>query len=92
MRRLRRRTEEQDVFPATENDSACAKKVLKVCGGRILPEPMRWSEDFGHYLNHCRGAFFGIGAGVEHPGLHTAAYEYPDRLLMRTAESFLKLI
>lgn len=85
-------TEEQDVFPATENDSACAKKVLKVCGGRILQEPMRWSEDFGHYLNHCRGAFFGIGAGVEHPGLHTAAYEYPDRLLMRTAESFLKLI
>lgn len=85
-------TEEQDVFPATENDSACAKKVLKVCGGRILQEPMRWSEDFGHYLNHCRGAFFGIGAGVEHPGLHTETYEYPDGLLMRTAESFLKLI
>lgn len=85
-------TEEQDVFPATENDSACAKKVLKVCGGRILQEPMRWSEDFGHYLNHCRGAFFGIGAGVEHPGLHTETYEYPDGLLMRTAESFLKLL
>ena len=85
-------TEEQDVFPATENDKACAKKVLKACGGRVLPEPMRWSEDFGHYLNHCRGAFFGIGAGEEHPGLHTAAYEYPDGLLMRTAESFLKLL
>ena len=65
---------------------------LKVCGGRILQEPMRWSEDFGHYLNHCRGAFFGIGAGVEHPGLHTETYEYPDGLLMRTAESFLKLL
>ena len=85
-------TEEQDVFPATENDKACAKKVLKACGGRVLPEPMRWSEDFGHYLNHCRGAFFGIGAGEEHPGLHTAAYEYPDGLLMRTAEKFLKLV
>ena len=85
-------TEEQDVFPATENDSACAKKVLKVCGGRILQEPMRWSEDFGHYLNHCRGAFFGIGAGVEYPGLHTETYEYPDGLLLRTAESFLKLL
>ncbi len=85
-------TEEQDVFPATENDSACADKVLKVCGGCILPEPMRWSEDFGHYLKHCRGAFFGIGAGENHPGLHTAAYEYPDELLMRTAQSFIKLI
>lgn len=85
-------TEEQDVFPATENDKACAEKVLKACDGHILSEPMRWSEDFGHYLNYCRGAFFGIGAGEEQPGLHTEAYEYPDELLMRTAESFLKLI
>lgn len=84
--------EEQDVFPATENDKACADKILKTCGGRILPEPMRWSEDFGHYLNHCRGAFFGIGAGEEHLGLHTETYEYPDELLLWTAESFLKLI
>ena len=85
-------TEEQDVFPATENDKACADKVLKACAGRVLQEPMRWSEDFGHYLKHCRGAFFGIGAGEDYPGLHTAAYEYPDGLLMRTAESFLHLI
>lgn len=40
--------EEQDVFPATENDKTSAEKVLKACGGRILQEPMRWSEDFGH--------------------------------------------
>lgn len=84
--------EEQDVFPATENDRSCAEKVLKACDGRILPEPMRWSEDFGHYLKHCRGAFFGIGAGEEHPGLHTASYEYPDGLLMETAQCFLKLL
>ncbi len=85
-------TEEQDVFPATENDKVCAEKVRKACGGGILPEPMRWSEDFGHYLNHCRGGFFGIGAGEDYPGLHTETYEYPDGLLMRTAESFLRLI
>lgn len=85
-------TEEQDVFPATENDRACAEKVLKLCGGRILPEPMRWSEDFGWYLKKCPGAFFGIGAGEKHPGLHTERYEYPDELLMKTAEIFQKLI
>ncbi|MBC5659363.1 amidohydrolase [Anaerosacchariphilus sp. NSJ-68] len=84
--------EEQDVFPATENDKTSAEKVLKACGGRILQEPMRWSEDFGHYLKHCRGAFFGIGAGADHPGLHTETYEYPDGLLLRTAENFLKLL
>lgn len=53
---------------------------------------MRWSEDFGHYLNHCKGAFFGIGAGEEHPPLHTENYEYPDRLLQSAMEVFYKLM
>ena len=82
----------QDVFPATVNDAACAEKVLKLCGGRLLEKPMRWSEDFGHYLRRCRGAFFGIGAGEEHPQIHTGHYEYPDALLRPTAEAFWKLI
>ena len=53
---------------------------------------MRWSEDFGHYLMKCKGAFFGIGAGEDHAALHTIHYEYPDELLERTAEAFLRLI
>lgn len=84
--------DEEDIFPATENNPACARKVLELCGGRELPEPMRWSEDFGHYLQVCPGAFFGIGAGEEHPPLHTRDYEYPDALLLPTAEAFLQLI
>ena len=59
--------EVQDVFPATANTPDCAKKVLEVCGGVLLDTPMRWSEDFGHYLKVCPGAFFGIGAGENHP-------------------------
>lgn len=82
----------QDVFPATENDALCASRVLRVCGGALLREPMRWSEDFGHYLRLCRGAFFGIGAGEEHPQIHTERYEYPDALLAPTAEAFWALI
>ena len=81
-----------DVFPATENDPACAKKVLDVCGGKLLDKPMRWSEDFGHYLKHCRGAFFGIGAGANHSPLHTEKYDYPDGLLPLAAKAFIKLI
>ncbi len=85
-------SEVQDVFPATENDSACAEKVLHLCGGELLSVPMRWSEDFGHYLQHCPGAFFGIGAGVNHPGLHTEHYEYPDELLPYAVDAFVKLM
>ena len=84
--------EEQDVFPATENHLACAQKVLSVCGGTRLPAPMRWSEDFGWYLQQCPGAFFGIGAGPDCPALHTSRYEYPDALLEPAAEAFLQLI
>ena len=84
--------DEEDVFPATENDPACAQKVLTLCDGRELPEPMRWSEDFGHYLHVCPGAFFGVGAGETCPPLHTRDYEYLDALLLPTAEAFLRLI
>ena len=82
----------QDVFPATVNDPGCTQRILDRSGGCELPEPMRWSEDFGHYLRNCPGAFFGIGAGTDHPALHTEDYEYPDALLMPTVEAFLKLI
>ena len=84
--------EEQDIFPATENDALCASRVLRVCHGALLPVPMRWSEDFGHYLRRCRGAFFGIGAGENHPQIHTEHYEYPDALLAPTAEAFRALL
>lgn len=82
----------QDVFPATENTPDCAQKVIALCDGVPLETPMRWSEDFGHYLKRCPGAFFGIGAGVDHPPLHTADYSYPDTLLAPTVSAFLALI
>ena len=81
-----------DVFPSTENDPACAQKVLDLCQGTLLKTPMRWSEDFGHYLKKVPGAFFGIGAGKNHPPLHTENYEYPDELLPYAMEAFIKLM
>lgn len=86
------RSEQQDVFPATENSPECAEKVLRLCGGELLSSPMRWSEDFGWYLKKCSGAFFGIGAGVSCAPLHSAGYEYPDKLLIPTCEAFWNLI
>ena len=84
--------ENQDVFPATENTPQCAQKVLALCQGEHLQSPMRWSEDFGHYLKLCSGAFFGIGTGENHPALHTEHYEYPDQLLKPTIETFITLM
>jgi len=82
----------EDIFPATENTPACAEKVMTLCKGQLLPVPMRWSEDFGHYLLHCSGAYFGIGAGEEHPALHTENYEYPCDLLAPSIDAWLKLM
>ena len=82
----------QDVFPSTENDPACVQKVMDLCQGTLLETPMRWSEDFGHYLKKCPGAFFGIGAGKNHPPLHTENYEYPDELLPYAMEAFVQLM
>lgn len=82
----------RDVFPSTENDAECAERILKICGGVLLENPMRWSEDFGHYLKKCKGAFFGIGAGIDQAPLHTENYEYPDDLLEPTMMAFWKLI
>ena len=84
--------EYEDVFPATENTPACAAKVLSLCEGKLLPVPMRWSEDFGHYLLKCPGAYFGIGAGEDYPPLHTENYVYPCSLLTPSIEAWMKLM
>lgn len=82
----------QDAFPATVNDKTCAQKILKRCDGELLREPMRWSEDFGHFLNkHVPGAFFGVGVG-NCPALHTMDYEYPDELLEHQLNAFINLL
>ena len=78
--------------PATVIDPGCAQRVLDCCCGGLLDAPMRWSEDFGHYLRLCPGAFFGIGAGEGCPPLHTAGYQYPDALLEPTVAAFRALL
>lgn len=82
----------QDVFPSTENTPACAQKVLELFRGTLLETPMRWSEDFGHYLKKCAGAYLGIGAGENYPPLHTENYEFPDELLPHALEAWAKLM
>ena len=80
-------------FPATVNHEACVKKLQAAAAAAglkasFLQEPMRWSEDFGHYLQKTKGAFFGIGCGKEHTGLHTAGYEFDDEII-ESANSYV---
>jgi len=72
-------------FPATENTPECTEKLRALALGERMSysypaEPLRWSEDFGAYLQKKRGAYFGIGAGESCPDLHTEGYCFPDEL------------
>lgn len=76
----------QDVFPDTVNRPACCAQVADVLRKshlptQVLPEPMRWSEDFGWFLQKAPGMYLGLGAGEAHCGLHTDGYQFPDELL-----------
>lgn len=75
-----------DVFPATVNNldaveiirSAAENSQLGLCEPQV---PFRWSEDFAHFAGLSRSALFGIGAGDDHPPLHSTDYDFPDSII-----------
>ena len=72
-----------EAFPVTRsNDEAVnivRKAVLDLAiPHQKLPQYFRWSEDFGHYTQHIKGAFFGLGAGENQYPLHHMKYDFPD--------------
>ena len=76
----------RDVFADTTNDDGIFDDALARFGAaglavRALSEPMRWSEDFGWMLRRAPGLYFGVGAGEDWPGLHTADYRFDDGLI-----------
>ena len=84
-------------FPATVNPPCYIEKVHSTADALGLQtfcpgSPFRWSEDFGHYLQHCDGCFFGIGCGTDHPGLHTPEYEFEDEIIPTVISLFRHLI
>jgi amidohydrolase len=44
------------------------------------PIPFKWAEDFGYFTSTFKGCMFGLGAGVNHPALHNADYDFPDTI------------
>jgi amidohydrolase len=75
-----------DVFPGTVNDNSALERLERICGEAKLdcvevPEPFRWSEDFGYYGARAKAVMVGIGAGIDWPQLHTDNYTFNDNIL-----------
>ncbi len=86
-----------EAFPATvsQDESVNLIKAAASSAGleiEEMEEPMRWSEDFSHYLLKYPGAFFGLGSGVDQPQLHNEYYDFPDELIPTGVKIYLSII
>lgn len=85
-----------DVFPETVNDGAAVDRIAAVCAAlgvpvQTMPEPMRSSEDIGHFFKRVSGALFLMGAG-DRPPIHTSGYDFSDDIIEPTVEIFKGLV
>jgi amidohydrolase len=70
-------------FPETRNDPSLIRLLTGICAELELEtiereQPMRWSDDFGHFAAVAPSAYFGLGIGEDCPGLHQEGYTFPD--------------
>ena len=88
--------EGHDYFPETLSDSSCVKKIKEAAKKLDLkiidmPNAIRASEDFGFYTKQIHGAIFYIGNGENYPAIHTAEYEFNDKILETAVNMFLNI-
>jgi len=86
-----------ETFPATENNSFCnalIRQAAEQCGYQTseLPEPFKWSEDFGFFTQQYTGALLGLGSGLKQPPLHHPGFDFPDELIETGVNLFEKII
>lgn len=85
-----------DIFPATVNDDETLARLEEICHQAGLstaevPEPFRWSEDFGYYGSEAKAVMVGIGAGFDWPQLHTENYFFNDKIIPAALTLFSSL-
>lgn len=83
-------------FPATRNSTEAVELVDQAARylsmeAKQAAQPVRWSEDFGHFTNRYCGALFGLGSGTDQPQLHHADYDFPDELIPAGASLFYRI-
>ncbi|MBN1327631.1 MAG: amidohydrolase [Candidatus Cloacimonetes bacterium] len=86
-----------EYFPEIINNNEAVniveKAALNLNKKIIKPEqPFAWTEDFSWFTQQIKGAFFGLGAGIEHPQLHNADYDFPDEISRTGSEIFFEII
>ena len=94
--RLRMSFEIKDYFPETRNHDPAVDKVFRTAAlmglkPARMEEPWLASEDFGRFLRKCPGAMFYIGNGEDHPPVHTAPFDFNDRILETAVDMFIGL-
>lgn len=87
----------KEEFPSVRNAPDCVAMIRAAAedGGmavETLEAPFPWSEDFAHFTQRYDGALFGLGAGVDHPHLHSGWYDFPDELLEPAADLFDRIV
>ncbi|MFO8070567.1 MAG: amidohydrolase [Polyangia bacterium] len=90
-------TEWVEIFPAVRNTDECVdvvERAARRAGAEIVwPEfPFSWTEDFSYFLLRHQGAFFGLGAGLDQPQLHSPDYDFPDRVIPRGVEMMTGIV
>jgi len=75
-----------DEFDETYNHSKAVNIIEQAaksnnCKINRITYPFRWSEDFGRFTSKHKGAIFGLGAGTNHPALHSDEYDFPDDII-----------
>jgi amidohydrolase len=83
-------------FFATVSHKESNNKVREAAKelGLLLLEgdrPSRGSEDFGVFTRCTRGAFFSVGCGENHSGIHTAEYDFNDAIIPTVVDMYMAI-
>jgi amidohydrolase len=86
-----------EIFPLLINNNSCVNIIEKSAKENKLDivfvdDPFSWTEDFSYYTQKFKGAFFGIGSGVNQPQLHNSNYDFPDEIVPVGINIFLQII
>lgn len=73
-------------FPVSNNNQEAVKFIEEAAQQfkldiHHIETPVRWSEDFAHFAKKYKAAYFGVGAGIKAPDLHSAEYDFPDEII-----------
>ena len=86
-----------DDFVATINNEEAIDTIIKAAKQQNLQiqkieHPVPWSEDFGFFTQHYKGALFGLGSGINFPSLHDSNYDFPDELIKEGGKIFIEIV